>query len=530
MTRTLTLQLPGLLRTLVPCFALFLLWLGLVPETAKAGGFYRVAECSPGHLGTPDATRGGLDHCLFGSDQLRGRQLAAGPVRRKRAGGHHQAVGLFRPRPAPGSKASKPTSASSAIRSRTGIGRTCSYAATDRRRRRTSPRWASDRIAGTYDSTIQDLGPFAAVGVGMFCSKPTGTCDYAPNQLARMSARLVPDGGPHAPRSTGGRRRCRRRRLGSRVRAACDRRDGRWSGVYRTTIDVGGDQIVSDVICQPGQDAGGYVSSMRPCDPIELRYLAVDTTGPAFSEGPGNQVRVCTHEYGFAAASTCTAKTLRVDNVAPEAPQDLEVSGGEGWRRDNDFDLTWSNPPQAHAPIEAATVEVAGPDGHVSTTTRIGHDIESIEDVSVPAAGAYRAEVFLRDAAGNESSTAVAAVDLEFDDTVPTASRPGEGKRLAVAARSQRRLRPVVAAPGDSEDSAIRIGGLPGSRERQPGLRSLLRASGSTGVRGDADRGRRRQQQPRPRPRGRRRRGQLGPCRRRCPAPACAPPRSAGSR
>ena len=110
-------------------------------------------------------------------------------------------------------------------------------------------------------------------------------------------------------------------------------------------------------------------------------------------------------------------------------------------------------------------MEVAGPGGHVSTTTRTGHDIESIEDVSVPAAGGYRAEVFLRDAAGNESPTSAAAVDLEFDDTVPTKAEP----EIANGWLSRRDLGGGYVQSWRSRGFEIAIGyiGLPGSREHQ---------------------------------------------------------------
>ena len=56
MTRSTLAHLPVALRTLGPCLALLVAFLGTWTETANAGGFYRVAECSPGHTATPDAT------------------------------------------------------------------------------------------------------------------------------------------------------------------------------------------------------------------------------------------------------------------------------------------------------------------------------------------------------------------------------------------------------------------------------------------------------------------------------------------
>ncbi len=101
-------------------------------------------------------------------------------------------------------------------------------------------------------------------------------------------------------------------------------------GVARTTIEVNGTQVANDAICNPGQDGNGYVSSMTPCDQIELRPIDVETDAPPFQDGPGNAVKVCTHEFGTGAASACTTKMIKVDNEAPAAPQAIDVPGWTG--------------------------------------------------------------------------------------------------------------------------------------------------------------------------------------------------------
>ena len=226
MTRTLILQLPGLLRTLVPCLALFLLWLGLVPEMAKAGGFYRVAECSPGHLATPDATVEGSTTAYSAATSCAGGnwlqvQSAAGA----QAGAAKQWV-YSAP---PGTRIEDFEASFSLVGDSVPDGNR-SYLFIRRDGQTQKENLSTVGLgshAGTYDSTIQDLGPFAAVGVGMFCSKPTGTCDYAPNQLARMSAVsfLIEDRTPPgAPVVAGG---AADGDWVQRLRPACDRRDGR---------------------------------------------------------------------------------------------------------------------------------------------------------------------------------------------------------------------------------------------------------------------------------------------------------------
>ena len=47
-----------------------------------------------------------------------------------------------------------------------------------------------------------------------------------------------------------------------------------------------------------------------------------------------------------AATSTPSTQEFWVDNNAPGHPLGLEVEGGDGWRRTNDFSVTWENPDQ----------------------------------------------------------------------------------------------------------------------------------------------------------------------------------------
>lgn len=423
MTRTVLIHLPGLLRAVTPCIALLLLSLGVFVEDARAGGFYRVAECSTGHAGTPDARVEGTSPAFAASTSC--------------AGGNWLQVQSAADAPAGSAKqwtysAPQGTQIEDFDADFSLVGdsnpdgnRSFLFVRRSGRPQRENLSVVGlGSYSGHYDSTIQDLGPFAEVGIGLFCSKAAGSCSYAPGQLARMSSisflmeDVSPPGAPVVvgPAADG-------EWVGGTTAVALGETDV-GSGVYRTTVEVNGQQLLSDTICEPGQDAVGSVSSMHPCDQFELRYLNVDTTGAGFEDGAQNDVRVCTHEYGFAAASTCTVESFKVDNEAPAAPRNLEVVGGQGWHRDNDFDLIWTNPEQTNAPIAAATVRVTGPNGFESTSTSTGPDISAIDDVTVPAVGAYRAEVFLRDAAGNETRLNAAAADLKFDDTVPAGSRP----------------------------------------------------------------------------------------------------------
>ena len=466
MTRALLFHLPALLRAVGPCIALMLVGWTLLPETAKAGGFYRVAECSPGHTGTPDAKVDGTSPAFSASTSC--------------AGGNWLQVQSAAAAPAGAAKQWTYTAPSGTrIREFKTDYALIGDPVPDgnrsflfvRRQGQTEQENLSvvglGSTAGTFDSALQDQGPLTAVGVGVFCSKAAGTCSYAPSQLARMSKTsfLIEDVVPPNPPVVAGVGVDGAWVGGTTQLAVGDTDTG--GGVHRTTVAVAGQQVVSDTVCDP-QNSDGLVSSMAPCDAIELRYLALDTTSPGFDEGPGNEIRVCTHEFGFGAASTCTTKTLNVDNVAPIRPQSLEIAGGEGWRHDNDFDLSWDNPEQAHAPIAAATVRVTGPNGYEASVTRTGEGIDSLDDVTVPGPGSYTADVFLRDAAGNESPLNSATVQLRFDDTVPAVSRPEKANGWLSRSQVGGRLCADLAASAGSGSTTLRDRRLPRRGQHRP--------------------------------------------------------------
>lgn len=423
MLRILLMHVPAILRSAGPCLAMIALYLAATAPVARAGGMYDVAECSPGHAGTPDATvQGSTTDYSASTSCATGNWLQTQSVANTSAGNRKQ---WSYSAPA-GTQIERFKADYNLIGDANPDGNRSYFFV--RRQGQSDLENLSvvglGSTSGTYDSTVQPLGPLASIGAGIFCSKTAGTCNHAPGQIARLSGitfRIEDLTPPAAPVVVGS--------------AA----DGAWvsgstsvivgdvdvgGGVARTTIEVNGTQVANDAICNPGQDGNGYVSSMTPCDQIELRPIVVATGAAPFQDGTGNSVKVCTHEFGAGAASTCTTKTFRVDNVAPAAPQSVDVAGGTGWHRDNDFDVSWTNPAQMHAPIAAAAVTVNGPGGYSETTTYSGQDIDSVEGIEVPQVGAYTADVSLRDAAGNILPANKATVPLKFDDTVPVKSEP----------------------------------------------------------------------------------------------------------
>lgn len=105
--------------------------------------------------------------------------------------------------------------------------------------------------------------------------------------------------------------------------------------------------------------------------------------------------------------------------AAPLQPLDLRVDGGEeSWHAETSFALRWSNPLPSGGSVAAVHHRLLAPDGQVLAEGEIGWPATSIQRLAVPAVpGAYRAEVWLEDASGNEGTPAVAT--LRFDDAAP---------------------------------------------------------------------------------------------------------------
>lgn len=196
------------------------------------------------------------------------------------------------------------------------------------------------------------------------------------------------------------------------------------AGVYAGNTAVNGAYVDLEAFCSPAVDGSGAAQRMQPCPSTASGSASLDAGDAAFVEGD-NTVRVCAYEYGEAGVqSGCQSEVAKVDTIAPTAPDGLTVVGGESWKRDNEFELRWTNPEQANAPIVGASLRITGPGGYESTTYHAGADRTSLDDVTVPAKGDYTASIYLRDAAGNETAANAAAVHLRFDDTVPAPQEP----------------------------------------------------------------------------------------------------------
>jgi hypothetical protein len=175
---------------------------------------------------------------------------------------------------------------------------------------------------------------------------------------------------------------------------------------------------LTEYLCQKAMIGGEWLGTrMQPCLPLVGGSTAIDTT--RFSDGP-HTLRHCATD--FAGNVGCAAPIpVAIDNNAPAHPRALTLAGGDGWRRTDDFDLSWSNPDQGPAsPIWGAYWRITGPAGY-DTGVRLapGRNIASLPDRTVPRPGAYALHLWLRDEAGNDAASSAVDVPLRLDNVAP---------------------------------------------------------------------------------------------------------------
>lgn len=155
---------------------------------------------------------------------------------------------------------------------------------------------------------------------------------------------------------------------------------------------------------------------MRPCPPADSATHSIVTNN--FSDGPHTLVH-CAEDFAGNGACTDTY-TVRFDNSPPANPHSAAVSGGSGWHRVDDFDVSWGNPDQGPAsPIAGAAWRLQGPGFDTGAQFAAGRGRTALSDLSVPVAGSYALQLWLRDEAGNESPFAAVTLPLRFDDVPP---------------------------------------------------------------------------------------------------------------
>jgi hypothetical protein len=217
---------------------------------------------------------------------------------------------------------------------------------------------------------------------------------------------------------------------------------------------------------------------MQPCGTNVSGGGSIDTG--RFSDGPHNLGHCATD---FAGNSACIApRTVLIDNSPPAHPRDLTLAGGEGWRRVDNFDFTWSNPDQGPAsPIGGAFWRIAGPAGYdTGVKFASGRNLTALPDRTVPRPGVYSLRIWLRDEAGNANSGAAVERTMRLDDVPPRVGFE------PVAEPTGSELPGTVSAVSGDEHSGVVQGEISYKRlnaESWEELPSKLRAGGTASER-----------------------------------------------
>ncbi|HEX2070342.1 MAG TPA: hypothetical protein VHF90_01685 [Thermoleophilaceae bacterium] len=165
--------------------------------------------------------------------------------------------------------------------------------------------------------------------------------------------------------------------------------------------------------------AGRY-ARLQPCPSARTGDWTVDTSH--LPDG-GRHLHLRATDAG--GATTTRTVAAYVDNGAPQAPRDVSVAGGEGWRAENDFELAWTNPGGQHAPIALARWRACRVDAPPAASecvngARSAADVTTSGPIVVPGAGEWEVRAWLTDAVGNgDPATASDPRRLRFDPDPP---------------------------------------------------------------------------------------------------------------
>jgi hypothetical protein len=270
----------------------------------------------------------------------------------------------------------------------------------------------------------------------LLCARASGRCEARPVSFAAVRAAVLTLEDPSRPRPTaGGDLLAGGWRRGGQELAYSATDAGSGLRFSEMLIDGRRAALVEHPCRKTIIDGALHATAMRPC---ALRQSGVQQLDTARLSDGRHRIRSCAED--FARNRACTEpREVSIDNTAPGGPIGLAVLGGDAWRRVNSFDLAWRNPDQGPgSEIAAAGYRITGPGGFDSGVHYAqGHRIGSLHDLTVPASGAYTAEVWLRDEAGNEAPAEGASATLRLDQEAPS---------VAFAPRQDRRRPELVRA------------------------------------------------------------------------------------
>jgi hypothetical protein len=181
-----------------------------------------------------------------------------------------------------------------------------------------------------------------------------------------------------------------------------------------------------------------------PCSQAQSANVDINLAGLA----DGQHAVVGQAEDGSGNPATSPAQTVYVDNTPPAAPIGAHLTGGIGWRSGNSFTLAWTNPPESYAPIAGAHYRVC-PQSEPDTSSRCTTSSLATVNVDrlafkVPGPGAWRVQLWLYDAAGNnapDTGVAIGNLGLLAGRRAPDGGKRAKS-RLKVGRRAGRRLKP----------------------------------------------------------------------------------------
>ena len=337
--------------------------------------------------------------------------------------------------------------------------------------------WVNYQWNAPYEFTTQLV-------VWMVCASGNGWCNdvggystaYARNLFFNIQDYTAPGNGIGGSLTGGGWRNSG----GSFAASGSDS----GSGVYFVDHYINGGHISrSFTNCSLTTLFGGTVGTqLTPCSTTHSNSQSYGVG--SFAQG-ANTITGCTSDFATDGNynQSCQAATVRVDTVAPTMGDGgVNLAGGSEWRPTNDFDVSWSNPQQAHAPIDGAYYRITGSGGGYDSGAQFvsGADKQSLGDLAVPAAGEYTLKVWARDQAGNQSESNAQTTTLRYDPTVPPASRrnttAGSAATISPTRPSGRRSPPGSLGPSGLEGYAVSVTQDPARtlRHRRKPERDLL--------------------------------------------------------
>jgi hypothetical protein len=183
------------------------------------------------------------------------------------------------------------------------------------------------------------------------------------------------------------------------------------SGIRRTIVLVDGQQrFKGERACDATQ--------VVPC-PNGLDTFDVATG--AYADG---QHSVTVQAVDAAGNVSSASRSILVDNSPPGPPQAVTVEGGEGWQSRAAFNLRWANPPASGAPTVGVNWQICqsgNPPTACASGSKDGDKLETLNAFQVPKEGDWVLKLWLRDAAGNNTSNNGVSVHLRSDTQAPTA-------------------------------------------------------------------------------------------------------------